>query len=286
MKILIIGKNSYIGNHVDLWLTKHGHQVSQLDVLTDIWKSFDYSKYNAIVHVAGIVHQPNCKDWELYKRVNADMPIEIATMAKEQGVSQYVYFSSMGVFGVGKKLTPNIIDENTPLKADSMYGRSKLMAEEGLMALNDDNFSVVCVRPPSVYGKGCKGGYITGFTSIARKMPVIPIAYENVKQSFIYIDNLTELVRQLIEKNLFGIFCPQDEKAVNANELLYAIAKGIGKSYRCSRALGFCARMLSFVPLVKKAYGGIEYAESLSNIKDVNYVVVPFEEGIKRTVML
>lgn len=286
MQVLIIGKNSYIGNHIDLWLTKYGHQVTQLDVLTEIWKSFDYSKYNAIVHVAGIVHQPNCKDWELYKRVNTDMPIEIATMAKEQGVSQYVYFSTMGVFGLGKKLKPNIIDMNTPLKADGMYGRSKLMAEEGLMVLNDENFSVACVRPPSVYGKGCKGGYITGFTSIAKKMPVIPIAYENVKQSFIYIDNLTELVRQLMEKKLFGIFCPQDEKAVNANELLYAITKGIGKKYRSSRTLGFCVKMLNFIPLVKKAYGGIEYAESLSTIKDVDYVVVPFEEGIKRTVIL
>ena len=286
MQVLIIGKNSYIGNNIDLWLTKHGHQVTQLDVLTEIWKSFDYSKYNAIVHVAGIVHQPNCKDWELYKRVNTDMPIEIATMAKEQGVSQYVYFSTMGVFGLGKKLKPNIIDMNTPLKADGMYGRSKLMAEEGLMVLNDENFSVACVRPPSVYGKGCKGGYITGFTSIAKKMPVIPIAYENVKQSFIYIDNLTELVRLLMEKKLSGIFCPQDEKAVNANELLYAIAKGIGKKYRSSRTLGFCIKMLNFIPLVKKAYGGIEYAESLSTIKDVDYVVVPFEEGIKRTVIL
>ncbi len=286
MQVLIIGKNSYIGNNIDLWLTKHGHQVTQLDVLTEIWKSFDYSKYNAIVHVAGIVHQPNCKDWELYKRVNTDMPIEIATMAKEQGVSQYVYFSTMGVFGLGKKLKPNIIDMNTPLKADGMYGRSKLMAEEGLMVLNDENFSVACVRPPSVYGKGCKGGYITGFTSIAKKMPVIPIAYENVKQSFIYIDNLTELVRLLMEKKLSGIFCPQDEKAVNANELLYAIAKGIGKKYRSSRTLGFCVKMLNFIPLVKKAYGGIEYAESLSTIKDVDYVVVPFEEGIKRTVIL
>lgn len=218
MCILIIGKNSYIGNHIDEWLSQHGHQVEQLDVLTDEWKTFDYSPYDAIVHVAGIVHQPNCQDWDLYKRVNTDMPISIATMAKEQGVKQYVFFSTMGVYGVGKKLKQNIIDEQTSLNSDSMYGKSKLMAEEGLLKLQDGTFTVAFVRPPSVYGKGCRGGYITGFTSIVRKLPVIPRAYENVKQSFIYIDNLSELVRLVIEKNLKGVFCPQDDKAVSANE--------------------------------------------------------------------
>lgn len=284
MNILIIGKNSYIGNHIDEWLTKHSHQVTQLDVLTDEWKAFDYSPYDAIVHVAGIVHQPKCQDWDLYKRVNTDMPIAIATMAKAQGVKQYVFFSTMGVYGVGKKLVPNVIDEDTSLHPDGMYGKSKLMAEEGLAKLQDESFDVAFVRPPSVYGKGCRGGYITGFTSIVRKSPIIPRAYENVKQSFIYIDNLSELVRLVIEKRLHGAFCPQDEKAVNANKLLEAIAKGIGKKYRDSGFLGLFVRLFSFIPLVNKAYGGVEYAQSLSNIEGLDYVVVPFEEGMRRTV--
>ena len=284
MNILIIGENSYIGNHVDLWLTKHGHQVTQLDVLTDAWKSYDYSKYDAIVHVAGIVHRPECNDWELYKRVNADMPVAIATMAKEQGVRQYVYFSTMGVYGIEKKLKPNRIDENTPLNATGMYSRSKLMAEEGLNVLNDEGFIVACIRPPSVYGKGCKGGYITGFASIVRKLPIVPKAYKDVKQSFIYIDNLTELVRLIIENHLDGAFCPQDDKAINANELMKAIANGIGKKYHESRFLGIIVRILHFLPIVKKAYGGIEYARSLSTINGIEYVIVPFEEGMRRTV--
>ena len=285
MKILIIGKNSYIGSHVDKWLTGYGYQVQQLDVLTDEWKTFDCSPFDTIVHVAGIVHQPDCKDWELYKRVNADMPIAIAQMAKKQGVKQYVFFSTMGVYGMGKRLKPTVIDKETPLLAKDMYGKSKLMAEEGLMQLQDETFNVAFVRPPSVYGKGCRGGYITGFTSIARKLPVIPKAYENVKQSFIYIDNLSELVRLIIEKNLKGVFCPQDDKAVSANVLLESISKGIGKRYRESRLLGYFVRLFHFIPLVNKAYGGIEYAKTLSTIEGLNYVVVPFNEGIRRTVV-
>lgn len=285
MKILIIGKNSYIGNHIDEWLSQRGFAVSQLDVLTEDWQDYDYAGYEAIVHVAGIVHQPQCRDWDLYKRVNADMPIAIATMAKKSGVKQYVFMSTMGVYGVDKKLLPNVIDAYTPLLADDMYGKSKLMAEEGLAKLQDEHFNVACVRPPSVYGKGCRGGYISGFVSIVRMFPIIPRAYKNVKQSFLYIDNLSELVHLIITNHLKGAFCPQDDKAVSANDLLQAIATGMGKKYRSSQVMGFFVRLISFMPIVKKAYGGIAYDKSLSDIEKMNYVVIPFEEGIKRTVM-
>lgn len=286
MKILLIGKNSYIGNHIDEWLTRYGHQVEQLDVLTEDWKNYEYSAYDSIVHVAGIVHRPDCKDWDLYKRVNTDMPIEIAAMAKGQGTKQYVYFSTMGVYDFGKKLDSSVIDENTPLLKDrnSLYGKSKLLAEVGLKKLQDTNFKVSIVRPPSVYGKGCKGGYISGFAKIVRLLPVIPRAYLNARQSFIYIDNLSECVRIIIEHHLPGIFCPQDDCTPNANELFEAIANGLGKKYRDSKLLGLCMRMVSFIPLVKKAYGGIGYSRSLSDIKGYDYQVVAFEEGIKRTV--
>jgi len=205
-------------------------------------------------------------------------------MAKAQGVKQYVFFSTMGVYGREKKLRANVIDENSPLEADGMYGKSKLLAEEGLQKLQDENFCVTCVRPPSVYGKGCRGGYIIGFTAIARKLPVIPQVYEKAKQSFIYIDNLSEFVRLAIENRLSGAYCPQDDKAVSANELIEAISKGIGKKYRSSRLLGVGVRLFSFVPLVKKAFGGVEYSKELSTIEGIDYVVVPFEEGMRRTV--
>ena len=286
MKILIIGKDSYIGNHIDEWLEQYGHIVTQLDVLTETWKSFDYSRFDAVVHVAGIVHRPQCTDWNLYKSVNCDMPVSIATMAKMQGVKAYVYFSTMGVYDANKSLKGCVVDDRTPVlgEGNSMYGRSKLMAEEALNLLQDDNFDVAIVRPPSVYGKDCKGGYINGFKKIAQFLPLIPRAYEDAKQSFIYIDNLSECVRIIIENHLSGTFCPQDDEIPSANRLFEVICSGVGKKYRASRVLGLCLQMLSFVPLVNKAYGGISYSKERSAIPGYDYVVVPFEEGMKRTV--
>lgn len=284
MNILIVGKDSYIGNHLDEWLTKYGHEVNQLDLLTEDWQHYDYSKYDAIIHVAGIVHRPDCKDWNLYKRVNAYIPIELASLAKAQGVNTYVFFSTMGVYGEGKALNGNVIDESTELKSDSMYSKSKLLAEQGLTKLSDDNFRVAFVRPPSVYGKGCKGGYITGFTRIVSMLPVIPKAYVDARQSFIYIDNLCECVRLIVENGLSGAFCPQDDEIPNANDLFKAISAGIGKKYRESIILGYLMTIVSFIPLIKKAYGGISYSRSLSYMEGNDYVVVPFREGMRRTV--
>ena len=105
-----------------------------------------------------------------------------------------------------------------------------------------------------------------------------------MKQSFIYIDNLCEQVRLIIEHQLKGIFCPQDEKAVCANELLKAIMEGLGKKYRESRLLGLIIQLICFVPLVKKAYGGTEYEMNYSKVEGMDYVVVPFDEGMRRTV--
>lgn len=292
MKALIIGKNSYIGNHIDEWISAKGWDVEQLDVLTPEWMTFDYSPYDTIIHVAGIVHRPDCKDWNLYKSVNTDMPVAIAQNYKSYRNSkglkgQYVYFSTMGVYNAGKKLTSSVVDENTPIlvEGNSLYGKSKAMAEQELSKLQDGKFDIAFVRPPSVYGKGCKGGYITGFKKIASLLPIIPRAYENACQSFIYIDNLSECVRLIAENHLNGAFCPQDDETPNANRLLEVICMGIGKKYHCSRLLGLCLQLISFVPLIKKAYGGIEYSRKLSDIPGQNYVVVPFEEGMKKSVM-
>ena len=289
MKICIIGKDSYIGNHIDEWLTKHGHEVFQLDVLTKDWKAFDYSGYDAIVHVAGIVHRPDCKDADLYRRVNTEMPSAIAEKFKVSRRSSgskrlFVFLSTMAVFGAPKRLGKNVIKADTPMSPMGLYGQSKAAAEEKLLKLQDGYFDVVVVRPPNVYGKDCRGGYIPGFVNVVKKLPVIPAAFTNVKQSMLYIDNLCEFIRLAIEQKRQGVFMPQDDKAVSAVEITSAIAHGLGKKPRTSRLLGLIVHLGCFVPLIQKAYGGVEYDMNLSRIEGMDYVVVPFEEAMKRTI--
>ena len=57
-KILITGKGSYIGTHFKQYLEQwpDKYQVEELDMMDSAWKSFDFSNYDAVYHVAGLAH--------------------------------------------------------------------------------------------------------------------------------------------------------------------------------------------------------------------------------------
>ncbi|MBQ7170760.1 MAG: NAD-dependent epimerase/dehydratase family protein [Clostridia bacterium] len=285
MRVVILGKQSYIGNHVGDWLASREESVSvdYVDSYTQ-WETYDFSGVDSVIHVAGIVHHPEITDWDIYRQVNVDLPLGVASRAKAAGVHQFVFFSTMGVYGRGKRLKPNYITKDDTPNSKTPYGKSKYMAEQGLRELEGQDFKVVVIRPPNVYGKGCPGGYISGFMSVVKRLPSIPACYENVKQSMIYIDNLCELVRYIVKKKLDGVFEPQDENAVSAVELMMGIASGMGLKRKKSRLLGICVMLFSFLPIVKKAYGGIEYEKNKSVFTGFHYVVTAFDQAIKNTV--
>lgn len=284
-RIFITGENGYIGTHIKEWLSncEKPHDVTMLNLRTDDWKNISFKDVDVIIHTAGIVHSPEITDWDIYKKVNVDLTFALAQKAKNEGVNQLIFMSTMAVYGKGKRLSQNIIDEKTEICPTGFYGKSKYIAEQKILPLQSENFKVVIVRPPNVYGKNCKGGYITGFKSVALKLPALPYAYPKIKQSTLYIDNLCELVRLIIENGETGLFMPQDKMAVSAVELLTAIIESMGKKISKSRLLGLGIYLLSFLPIVKKAYGGVAYSEKMTAYYDNRYVVVGFKEGIRRT---
>lgn len=284
-RVLITGENGFIGTHIKGWLSNYdeSYDVTMLNLRTEEWKNTNFKYVDVIIHTAGIVHRPEITDWDIYKKINVDLTFDLAQKAKNEGVDQFIFFSTMAVFGKGKRLSCNIIDEKTKINPNSLYGKSKYFAEQKILELQSESFKVVIVRPPNVYGKNCKGAYISGFKSVALKLPVLPYAYPKIKQSIIYIDNLCELVRLIIKKEETGYFMPQDKIAVSAVELLATIAESSGKKMPKSRLLGFGIHLLSFMPIVKKAYGGLAYSEKMTAYYDNRYVIVDFKEAIRRT---
>jgi len=132
MNVLITGKDSYIGNSLKKHLENSGYNVEVADTYDNIWKETDFSKYDSVVHVAAIVHD-NAKQAsiELFEKVNTVLPTEIAKVAKNSGVKQFVFLSTMGVYGVDKSLKheQSVITEHTQTSPKSPYGKSKLDAE-------------------------------------------------------------------------------------------------------------------------------------------------------------
>ncbi len=287
-KILITGANSYIGTSFENYIKENfsnEYQVDTVDMIDGSWREKDFSQYDTIYHVAGIAHSDNGKiskeKEKLYYSVNTDLTIETAKKAKAEGVKQFIFMSSAIVYGnsgkIGKK---KLITKDTPLSPANCYGDSKVQAEKGILPLNDDKFKVVVLRPPMIYGKGSKGNYPT-LSKFAKKFKFFP--YVKNERSMLYIGNLVEFVRLMIENDETGIFWPQNSEYSNTSELVRMIGAAHNKKIHLVKGFGWLLKLMSkFTRLINKAFGNLSYDMELSNYKD-NYRVLSLVESIKVT---
>ena len=286
-KLLITGANSYVGVSVARYLSRWPEQyrVDTLDMIGEDWKSADFSGFDAVLHVAGIVHQKDSKkdpaQKELYDRVNTCLAIETAQKAKTEGVKQFLFMSSASVYGldapVGKTVT---ITADTPLRPKDNYGISKARAEEGLRELADDSFKLAILRPPMIYGKGCRGNYQT-MARLAKKLPVFP--WVDNRRSMLYIENLAEFIRLLLEDEAEGIFCPQNNEYVNTSDMVNLIAHANGKDILLAKGLTWALKLLHPVTdIADKAFGSLCYDLAVSQYSK-DYCVKTFEESVMET---
>ncbi|TCI71264.1 MULTISPECIES: NAD-dependent epimerase/dehydratase family protein [unclassified Exiguobacterium] len=272
-KILLTGSNSYIGKSFVKWLeSNHSSSVitvESLSVRNNEWLEKKFIKYDTIVHLAAIVHNPTASK-ELYYQVNRDLAFQIAKKAKNDGVKQFIFFSTLSVYG----LSQGIINKNTPLNPKNDYGKSKLQAEEEILALEDDTFKVVIVRPPIVYGPGSPGN----FRKMLMFFEYLPVFLDIPnKRSMIYIDNLSYFLYLLIDNEERGIYIPQNAE--------YSSTYQIFLKYREKRKCFSLRIPHSFVDIIKKSsigskiFGDLVVNSNVCHYK-LPYQIVSFNESI------
>lgn len=276
--ILITGANSYIGTSFEKWLeaSEGDYQIDTLDMIDSKWRQFDFSPYDAIFHVAAIVHK-NEKNMDptLYDKVNRDLPIELAGLAKAAGVKQFVFLSSMSVYGNKEE----VITKETKENPSTYYGKSKLAAEKGLMQLESADFKILMMRPPMVYGPKATGNY-TRLSKLSRITPIFPnIANQ---RSMIYIDNLLEFVRKAIDTNLSGLHFPQNKEYVTTSQLVKTIRDVNGKNTLLTAIFNPIIKPLSNVSQFNKLFGNLVYAKELST-EVFDYQVADFHESVRKS---
>jgi UDP-glucose 4-epimerase len=270
-RILITGKNSYIGNAFrDYMVQFPENQVDTISVRDGAWKEIDFSQYDSIFHVAGIVHlsmkNVSVKQKRLYYEVNTNLTIALAKKAKQEGVRQFIFMSSASVYGDGAAIgKQRIITKETLISPTNFYGDSKAKAEKGLKKLESEKFKVVILRPPMIYGKGCKGNYLA-LVKLAKKLPIFPKI--NNSRSMCYIGNLVEFVRLMIENEETGLFWPCNKELSNTSKLVRIIAAAYGKKVLLVPGCTWGVKLLGHVnKSVNKAFGNFTYEEKLGEYK-------------------
>lgn len=271
--VLVIGKDSYIGrtfieyckNRKPSWF------FSELDVANVNWQHTDFSSYDVVIQLAGIAHiKESQHNRDLYFKVNRDLAIQCALKAKSSQVSHFVLMSSMSVFGV----KTGCIDRDTPLSPKSAYGKSKLEAEQKILDLRDDSFTVSVLRPPMVYGPNCKGNY-PRLSALVKRLPIFP--YVSNRRSMIFIDHLCESLILAIESQHSEIYHPQNAEYVSTSELVKYIATAHNQRIRFVKGFAWLLRKLPSG--FSKLFGDLYYDYDLSGSHAISNL--PFSETIK-----
>ena len=279
--ILITGANSFVGTNIENWLMKEPKNfiVDTVDTMNEAWKKADYTKYDAVFHVAGIAHvDPKPEMAPLYYKVNRDLAIGVAQWAKEHGVKQFIYMSSRIVYHASKDMKPNVTTPETQPDPNDFYGDSKLQAEKGLNELACDTFKVAIIRPPMIYGPGNRGN-LPRLAWLAQKTPIFP-AWHN-KRSMLHVYNLAEFIKQIIVRELGGTFYPQNAEYADTVEIVRCFAKEHGHKIWITRALNPFVWLGSFfLPPIPKMFSDSYYVQEMSKY-DFDYQVISFEDSLK-----
>ena len=251
-KVLICGAQSYIGMNIMKYLQGHaGYEVHEMDMRGLGPEPSHFKGYDIVIYVAGIAHRrETARNAHLFFDVNYRLAVKAARAAQKAFVKQFILLSSMSVYG----MLEGHITKETKTAPESCYGKSKLAADERIWELRNRDFRVAVLRPPVVYGKGCKGNYRM-LRRAALFLPVFPDSGN--RRSMVYIGSLCAFVADVICYRREGIFFPQNAEYVKTSEMARQIAAFHGRNMRIVPGGGWM-KHLPFRTF-RKAFGSLTY---------------------------
>jgi nucleoside-diphosphate-sugar epimerase len=170
MKVLVTGSEGYIGAVLRDWLLAHGHEVVGLDTgyfdecdfhvaptrIPVIKKDLrnvalvDVQGFDCVIHLAALSNDPLGElHPSITEAINTQASIRLAELAKQSGVSRFLFASSCSMYGQGAEQG---LTEESPFRPQTAYARSKVDVEYALAGLADDQFSPTYLRNATAFG--------------------------------------------------------------------------------------------------------------------------------------
>lgn len=236
-KILITGASGFVGSHISFELAKN-HTISAISrgVLSNSfvevfsWNNYNYEPcdYDVVIHLAGLAHDTsNSKEEQEYFEVNHQLTVGLVNWINQSKKSvKLIYLSSIKVYKDSL-----IIDEKTPKKPQSVYGKSKLAAENTIIDNLSGNHTYYILEPVMIYGIGNKGNLPKLYHSLSSGVPY-PFGNWKNKRSILSIENLNYAIIQLLESNAASdYFIISDDTTISTSEMIEELFKETKNTY-------------------------------------------------------
>src|SRR5699024_4837492 len=121
-------------------------------------------------------------------------------------------------------------------------------------------------------------------SKLAKITPIFP-NIDN-QRSMIYIDNLTEFLKLIIQGNSRGIFCPQNAQYVNVSSLVEKISKIHNEKIYLTKLFNPLIKSFMNFNIFQRVFGTLVYVKELSVFEEHNYEVITFTESVLKSEIL
>ena len=304
LKVLVTGNLGYIGTVLAPMLAREGYDVVGLD--SDLYQRCTYGQgleeiptiikdvrdvtvedltgFDAVCHLAGLSNDPlGDLNPELTYEINYHASVQLAQRAKQAGVERFIFSSSCSNYGAGGEA---MLDETSAFNPVTPYGKSKVLTEQDVTRLADDDFSPVFLRNSTAYGVSPRirfdlvlNNLVAWAVTTGKIMmksdgsPWRPIVHiEDISRAFLAV---LKAPRDLVHNQAFNVGVTDDNLQIRdiANivgktvpDCRVAFADGASPDKRCYRVS--CERIKQvlpdFVPQWNAVKGAKELYESYS----------------------
>jgi nucleoside-diphosphate-sugar epimerase len=248
MRVLITGGTGFIGSRLALRCLAEGHEVAVLGQentdaessnrrhleaqgaevitasVTDRERLFAVMQgIERVYHLAAAQHEANVPDQHFWE-VNVTGTQHLLDASVKAGVKRFIHGSTIGVYGAASS---GIIDEQSPLQPDNIYGETKLEGEKRVLRQRDQ-LPVVIVRISETYGPG-DYRLLKLFKAIQKRVFLMVGNGQNVHH-LIYIDDLVEglILAATVTSAVGETFVLAGKETLTTDEMVATIAAQLG----------------------------------------------------------
>jgi nucleoside-diphosphate-sugar epimerase len=220
MKLVLTGSSGFVGQNLLRYFDGNvDFQLINRDVLQDVEIQFS-QEAETIIHLAGKAHDlKKTSNPEEYYQINYELTKKLYDAFLQSDAKKFIFISS--VKAVADEVD-GILTEGVIPNPKTHYGKSKLMAEEYIQSQPlPDGKSYYVLRPCMIHGPGNKGNLNLLYKFVKKGIPY-PLAGFNNKRSFLSIENLCFIIKELIIRDNIpsGIYNVADDEPLSTHDVV------------------------------------------------------------------